>query len=135
MRWLPIAWSNGAYADSIIRYHYLFLIWRLSIGPILFGLKLGWCFRHLWICSNKNKGGRRYHISSTKIYIDVVVRRWLGSLYPRPIIRNKPKRGACALSTRLFIPSIHGYDTRFAAPHPSTRETHIWRMRIECWNL
>ena len=34
---------------------------------LLFEPKLGWGFRHLWRCSNKNKGGRtrRYHISLT----------------------------------------------------------------------
>jgi len=100
--------STCTCSDSRIHYLYLFFNMVTEHNTILFGLKLSWGFRNLWRCSNKNKG-RSYHISpTTKIGV---------------------------LSSRLFIIIIHGSDAWLAAPHPSTRKSHIWHMCIECSDL
>ena len=89
MCWFPIAVSTCACADSRICYLPSFRNMESEHNRVLFGLKLGWGFRHLWRWSNNNKGGQRYHIIPT-------ILTWLLDvtqifLYPRPSIQNKPK--------------------------------------------
>jgi len=64
MCWLPIAARTCACANSWTCYLF-FLNKTAEHNTILFELKLGWGFWHLWRYSNENKGDRRYHICPT----------------------------------------------------------------------
>jgi len=104
MRWLPVAARTCACANS--RTCYLFLNMGAEHNTVLFGLKLGWGFRHLWNCSNNNKGDWSYHVLA-----DVLQSRrysWTDLFISASKPPKQTKIGACALSARFFYISIHG---------------------------